>query len=89
VDGVDLNVMVSLSSPINTDYNFSSFAFSITNTPNNTGNPVVDGDIVTLGNNTTGNTFTYAGTEYTLDILGFSQDSGNTFAYDFTMRRLL
>ena len=84
VDGVDLNVMVSLSSPINTDYSFSSFGFSITNTPNNTGNSTVDGDIVTLGNNTTGNSFTYAGTEYTLDILGFSQDSGNTFTYDFS-----
>ena len=82
VDGVDLNVMVSLSSPINTDYNFSSFGFSITNTPNNTGDPVLDGDVVIL--NTTGNTFTHAGTEYTLDVLGFSQDSGNTFAYNFS-----
>lgn len=84
VNGVDLNVMVSLSSPMNTDYNFSSFGFSITNTPNNTGNPVLDGDIVTLGNNTTGNSFTYAGIEYTLDVLGFSKDSGNTFTYDFS-----
>ncbi len=84
VDGVDLNVMVSLSSPVNTDYNFSSFGFTITNTPNSTGNSVTDGDIVILANNTTDNTFSYAGTEYTLEVLGFSKDSGNTFAYNFS-----
>ena len=84
VDGVDLDVAISLTNPGSMNYTFSSFGFSITNTPNNTGNPVTDGDIVTLANNTTGDTFTYAGTEYTLDILGFSQDAGNTFAYDFS-----
>ena len=84
VDGVGLNVMVSFLSPVNTDYNFSSFGFSINNTPNSTGNAVTDGDTVILANNTTGNTFSYAGTEYTLSVLGFSQDSGNTFAYDFS-----
>jgi len=84
VNGVDLDVMISLSSPVNAEYSFSSFGFSITNTPNDTGNPVLDGDIVKLANNTTGNTFTYADTEYTLSILGFSQDSGNTFAFDFS-----
>ena len=82
VDGVDLDVMISLTSPESMNYAFTSF-FSITNTPNTTGDPVLDGDIVTLAN-TTGNTFTYAGAEYTLDILGFSEDSGNTFAYDFS-----
>jgi len=84
VDGVDLDVAISLTSPEHVEYNFSSFGFSITNTPNNSGDPVKDGDIVTLANNTTGNSFTYGGIEYTLDILGFSQDAGNTFAYDFS-----
>ena len=84
VDGVDLDVMISLTEPETVEYSFSSFGFSITNTPNDTGNPVTDGDIVTLANNTTGNSFSFGGTEYTLDILGFSQDSGNTFAYDFS-----
>ncbi len=82
VDGVDLDVMISLTSPESMNYAFTSF-FSIINTPNTTGNPVLDGDIVTLAN-TTGNTFTYAGSQYTLDILGFSEDSGNTFTYDFS-----
>lgn len=82
VDGVDLDVAISLTNPGSMNYTFTSF-FSITNTPNTTGNPTLDGDIVTLAN-TTGNTFTFAGAEYTLDILGFSKDSGNTFAYDFS-----
>ena len=76
--------MISLTSPENLDYTFTDFGFAITNTPNTTGNPVKDGDIVTLANNTTGNSFSYNGTEYTIDILGFSQDSGQTFAYDFS-----
>jgi hypothetical protein len=84
VKGVDLDVMISLTSPEEMDYNFSSFGFTINNTPNTSGNPVTDGDIVTLANNTTGNSFTYGGIEYTLDIMGFSQDSGQTFTYDFS-----
>ena len=82
IDGVGLDVNISLTNPESAGFTFEN-SFSIKNTPNTTGNPSLDGDIVTLGN-ITENTFTYAGIEYTFDILGFSQDSGKTFTYDFS-----
>jgi hypothetical protein len=80
-DEIDLDIAIALSTPGSTGLTFSfSNSFSINNTPDRGwwGTP----DIVNL-TNTTGNSFTYNGTEYVLNILGFSTNSGNTFVTGF------
>ena len=60
-----------------------AYDFSIDLTPNTTGNPVTDGDIVTITNGLTSKTFTVGGTAYTLQLLGFSTNGGATFTSQF------
>ena len=60
------------------------FNFDIFNTPNTSGNPVTDGDIVTVGGLFSDTTFAYGGVDYTLQLLGFSSDSGATIRTDFS-----
>ncbi len=61
------------------------FTFFITNTPNNTGDPVLDGDIVTVANfGYTSTNFMYDGVLYTLNLLGFSSDGGATIRNNFS-----
>jgi len=83
IEGVDLDIGIVFSDPAGiTSFVFSN-SFSIINTPNDynpLSNPKNNDTVSFLS--TTGNTFSYAGTDYTLDILGFSQD-GKTFAFNF------
>lgn len=83
INGVDLNILLTLTSPLGVvdDYQFE---FDITDTPNTTGNPVLDGDIVTVNNPIASTVFVYDDVEYTLQILGFSTDGGNTITTDFS-----
>jgi Ca2+-binding RTX toxin-like protein len=60
------------------------FAFDILNTPNETGDPVEDADrlrFVTSG--LSPQTFEFDGKTYTLELLGFSQDGGESFEEGF------
>ena len=84
VDGVTLSIDLDLTDPLSVDDNAFDFAFSIENTPNVSGDPVADGDIVTVMNSFSPATFNYAGVEYTLNLLGFSSDGGANIRTDFS-----
>jgi len=83
IDGVTLDVLLSITNPLITSDSYD-FAFSITNTPNSTGNPVLDGDIVTSIQSFSTTTFIYDDILYTLELLGFSNDGGSTILTDFS-----
>jgi len=83
IEGVDLALTLAITDPVDSVENHE-FGFSITNTPNDTGNPVTDGDIVTATTLFSGTDFVVGGTEYTLELLGFSIDGGNTIISDFS-----
>lgn len=55
------------------------FLFNIVNTPNETGDPVLDGDRLRFSNaGLSRQFFIYEGREYTLELMGFSTDGGLT-----------
>lgn len=83
INGIDLEVTMNLLTPLALSESFT-FDFSITNTVNSTGNPVLDGDIVTVTSSFSDTTFFYDGIEYTLQLLGFSSDGGTTIRTDFS-----
>jgi len=83
INGVDLNVGMTITTPLGLSDTFS-FAFAITNTPNNTGNPVLDGDSVTVTSSFSPTVFNYNGVIYTFELLGFSSDQGATIRTDFS-----
>jgi hypothetical protein len=83
IEGVELAISLTITDPIYSDESYS-FDFSITNTPNNTGDPVLDGDIVTVGGLFSGTSFTLNDQKYTLELLGFSTDGGLTITTDFS-----
>jgi hypothetical protein len=85
IDAVALGLALSLTSPSdatppNSNYNYN---FTLDITPNVTGNPVLDGDKVTIANGVTSSTFTSGGVSYTLALKGFSTDGGATFTNTF------
>lgn len=79
--------------PLSTALNFSdptgvsktfSYLFNILNTPNSTGNPVLDGDKLKFSTaGLTSDTFNVGGTNYTLQLLGFSTDGGTNIISEF------
>lgn len=78
-----LTISLNLDSPFGTSETFD-YAFNILNTPNNTGNPVLDGDRLrfsTAGRSS--ETLTYNGLEYTLELVGFSTNGGTTIVDEF------
>ncbi len=79
---IDLGIALDLTSPTMKNSNFL-YDFGIDLTPNTTGNPVKDGDIVSIANGTTTTTFTANGVTYTLALAGFSTDGGKTFTSQF------
>jgi hypothetical protein len=83
INGVNLTVSMGLTAPTSLSNNYD-FGFSIINTPNNTGDPVLDGDIVNVTSGYSSTVFSYLGTTYTLQLLGFSSDGGNTIRTDFS-----
>ena len=78
-----LYLSLSLTLPFNSKESFA-FLFNIFNTPNTTGNPVLDGDLLrfaTAGNSS--HSFEYEGIEYTLKLIGFSTNGGKTILNEF------
>ena len=80
---IDLSILLNLTSPAGIPASTFSYDFSIDLTPNLTGNPVTDGDIVSITSGTTSTTFTVSGTSYTLALSGFSTDGGHTIINQF------
>jgi len=83
LEGIELAIDLLLSSPLSLPEIFT-FDFDVTSTPNTTGDPVLDGDIVTVSAAGAPTVFTHAGTDFTLDLLGFSSDGGATIRTDFS-----
>jgi hypothetical protein len=83
IDAVSLSVNMTLTAPV-VESNIFNYDFSLTNTPNLSGNPVIDGDIVTVASTDSPETFTYQGIDYMLNLLGFSSDNGTTIRTDFS-----
>ena len=78
VNGVDLSIALNLSTldePELATY-FGDFSFSITNTPNSSGDPQLDADTVTITRNFSPGQFSYLGADYIFNVLGFSSDGG-------------
>ncbi|MGB3508525.1 MAG: choice-of-anchor K domain-containing protein [Microcoleaceae cyanobacterium] len=78
-----LEVELSFTNPFNNAENFN-YTFNIEQTLNTTGDPVLDGDILTFyPNGLTSDAFNFSGVDYTLKLAGFSSDGGNTFVSVF------
>ncbi len=76
-------VELSFTNPFNSAENFN-YTFNILNTPNTTGNAVLDGDkLIFSANGLTSDSFNFGGVDYTLQLIGFSSDGGNTFVSEF------
>jgi hypothetical protein len=85
VKGIDLNIALSFSSPtgMNADSFLFDFSFYINSTPNTTGDPLIDADIVTIGNTSPPAEFKYLDADYILEVLGFSSDGGENIVTNF------
>jgi len=78
-----LSVSLNLTSPSSLSPTFS-FLFNILNTPNNTGDPVLDGDRLRFSTaGLSSQSFNVGGVDYTLLLTGFSSDGGTTFITEF------
>jgi len=78
-----LTVSLALNTPLAATEQFN-FLFNILNTPNLTGNPVLDADILRFSVvNLPSQTFQYDGVSYTLQLVGFSSDNGKTLLSEF------
>lgn len=80
---IPLKIAMSLVSPSPVTLSFN-FLFNILTTPNVTGDPVLDGDRLRFSMaGSTSQTLNYGGIDYTLQLLGFSSDGGNTVFSEF------
>lgn len=78
-----LGISLNFANPNLGSQNFS-FLFNIFNSPNVTGDPVVDGDRLRFSNNgISSQAFTLGNTIYNLQLIGFSGDGGNTLLKEF------
>jgi MYXO-CTERM domain-containing protein len=78
-----LDISLNFSNPALGNQNFS-FLFNILNTPNVTGNAVLDGDRLRFSNSgISSQSFTLGNTIYNLQLIGFSSDGGNTLVSEF------
>ena len=81
VELVPLDIELELYGPIRRTKSFE-FDFDIVTTTN-TSNPEESADFVFPINKVTDNSFRYKGKNYTIRLLGFSQDKGRTFTQEF------
>ena len=78
-----LDVKLSFTNPLVGDEQFQ-YTFNYKQTPNIHNNPVLDADILKFPTNGfTSDTFNFDGVDYTLMLMGFSSDGGNTFVSEF------
>jgi hypothetical protein len=74
VDSVPMELTLSFTNPVIPDEAFT-YTFEFNFTPNTPGD--VD-DILTIQDGVTDTVISYGGNDYTLELLGFSQDGGNS-----------
>lgn len=78
-----LKIALSLTLPFASGETFN-FLFNILNTPNTTGHPVLDGDRLRFSTaGLSSHTFNYQGNDYTLQLMGFSTNGGQTIVKEF------
>ncbi|MBO3461058.1 choice-of-anchor K domain-containing protein [Aetokthonos hydrillicola Thurmond2011] len=82
VNSVPLNLRVSFNDPVSVNKVFD-FNFNLVNTPNTSANPLDNADYVLITRNVSNSTFTFDDGQYTLELIGFSQDDGKTNVNDF------
>ena len=82
LDQVDLAISLSLTSPLGLLDTFT-FLVEVDETLNLTGDPVLDGDTATVSNSSAPTVFSFAGVDYTLQLIGFSTDGGATLTSVF------
>lgn len=80
--GAGLSIDLAISSPTTVVETFS-FGLEVENVPNNTGNAVTDGDIAKIVGNVPDQYFSFGGVNYTLELMGFSDDNGATLTTQF------
>ena len=75
VTSIDLNVATVFSDPaVSPSF---TFTFAVNETPNDTGDPVLDQDYIYFPSSFPDETFTIGDTIYTLKLLGFGPDAEN------------
>lgn len=80
---IPLNITLSLTNPVDSTQEFN-YSFNNVVTPNSTGDPVLDGDLLIFsGGGLSRERFELASREYTLDLIGFSSDGGQTTVGQF------
>jgi hypothetical protein len=79
--GIDLTIFLALSRPLVLTQPFT-FHLEVTEVPNDHADPADDADIVAV-TNPSPTVFTFDGQDYTLEILGFSQNGGSTITTTF------
>jgi hypothetical protein len=77
-----LRVSLLFESPTAQQQSFQ-FQFRVNNTLNLTGDPVLDGDRLTFTTADPEQTVTFGGTEYSLQLIGFSPDAGTSIVREF------
>lgn len=78
-----LDVKLSFTNPLVGDEQFQ-YTFNYEATTNIHNDPVLDADILKFPTNGfTSDTFNFDGVDYTLMLMGFSSDGGNTFVSEF------
>ncbi len=78
-----LQIALSLTLPFASGESFN-FLFNILNTPNTSGNPVLDGDRLRFSTaGLSSQKFNYQENDYTLQLMGFSTNGGKTIAKEF------
>ena len=84
VASVPLNIQLGFTNPSGVNQ-ILGFDLGINTTPNNTGDPVLDADSVFPVNRFANSSFNVGGTDYTLELIGFSQDGGATVIDQFIL----
>ncbi|NMG06495.1 choice-of-anchor K domain-containing protein [Brasilonema sp. UFV-L1] len=84
VDSVPLKLTLPFTNP-NTFSEVFNFGFQLVNTPNLGNSPEEDADIVYIKDNFGTRSFKFDGNEYLLNLIGFSQDGGNTSVNKFSV----
>lgn len=80
IEGVDLTITLD---GLGRGPSSHEFHFSITNTPNTSGDPISDGDVVTVASLLSNTAFLWNNGFYTLELSGFSLDRGRTLSFEF------
>ncbi|NJK36886.1 MAG: hypothetical protein HC835_07390 [Oscillatoriales cyanobacterium RM2_1_1] len=80
-----LAIELSFLNPL-TATNTFNYRFSLLQTLNQTGDPVLDADTLSFAaDGVSTDTFNFEGTEYTLQLVGFSNDGGSTILEEFVL----